>query len=540
MSVDPNDPRVRASAEAYRQRDLERAEALQLDLLGEHPDDIRLLQNLGAIAAQRSDYLGAIAHLERANDVQPNNARVLTMLGKMYVKIGRRREARDCYRQSLVLDPGNAETHNLLGKVLVDRGDVTAAREHYEKAISLKPGFANALINLASLCEREHKFDEGVDYLQRVLALHPNHSSAVLTLAQLELRKGETQKGLERVEKLIVEEKNNKNIIAVSHYLIAQSKNRSGDYDNAYASYVKANDTLHALYEASIAALPSVLKLDSLEHIQSYFSSTDIAAWTKPGTLEEPTPVFLLGFPRSGTTLLDQILKTHSAIATLEERENLIDARNDLFGSMEALEKLGAMTDQEINRYRKKYWERVRDELGGYSPTGIIIDKMPLNTILLGLIYRLFPAAKIIFALRDPRDVALSCYQQRFGINTAMFQFLKLETTAAYYDRVMSLADVCRSRLPLDVHVVRYEDVVNDLQDTVSHVLSFLGLAWEDGILNYREESRNRWISTPSAEQVVQPLYASSIGKWRNYRRHMQPVLPTLEPWVQKYGYDPS
>lgn len=540
MSVDPNDPRLRASAEAYRQRDLDKSEALLLELLSDHPDDVRLMQNLGSIAAQRGDYEGSIIHLETARAVEPSNVRILNMLGKMHTKLGRRREAQKYYEQALSVDPDRAETHNLLGKALVDRGDVIAAREHYGKAITLKPDFANALVNFASLCEREHKFDEGVGYAERALAAQPSHASASLTLAQLELRKGETDQGLKRLEQLAVAAKNNKTVVALAHYLIANTKNNSGEYDAAFAAYEAANDTFYEVYERPISAMPSVLKPEALQRLHSYFSSADISTWTKPVALEEPTPVFLLGFPRSGTTLLDQILKTHSAITTLEERENLVDARNELLGSSDALTHFGAMTTEQINHYRNTYWARVRDELKEDNPAGMIIDKMPLNTILLGLIHRLFPGAKIIFALRDPRDVVLSCYQQRFGINTAMFQFLKLESAASYYDQVMSLAEVCRSKLPLDVHTVRYEDVVNDMQSTVTDLLGFLGLQWEDEILNYQKESRDRWISTPSAEQVVQPLYASSMGKWRDYCHHMEAVLPTLEPWVRKYGYEPS
>ncbi|CAK9039529.1 Uncharacterized protein aq_1088 [Durusdinium trenchii] len=199
------------------------------------------------------------------------------------------------------------------------------------------------------------------------------------------------------------------------------------------------------------------------------------------------------------------------------------------------------MTDEKVNSYRKKYWTRAREEIRNASISGeLVIDKLPLNTILLGLIYRLFPDAKVIFALRDPRDVVLSCFQQRFGMNAAMFQLLKLDSAAMYYDQVMSLAEVYRARLPLNLHVVRYEDVVGDIKKTVSDLLGFLGLEWEDGILEYRNQAHNRWISTPSSEQVIQPLYGSSIGKWRNYQRHMETIMPILEPWVEKYGYNVS
>jgi hypothetical protein len=165
---------------------------------------------------------------------------------------------------------------------------------------------------------------------------------------------------------------------------------------------------------------------------------------------------------------------------------------------------------------------------------------LPLNATLLPVIYRLFPQAKIVFAVRDPRDCVLSCYQQRFGMNAAMFQLLRLETAAAYYDAVMGLVRVCRERLPLDVHEVRHEAVVGDFDAAVGALLSFLGLTWDDAVRGYAETARRRVIATPSAAQVVQPLYTSSQGKWRNYRRFLAPVLPVLDPWVAAFGYEPS
>jgi hypothetical protein len=170
----------------------------------------------------------------------------------------------------------------------------------------------------------------------------------------------------------------------------------------------------------------------------------------------------------------------------------------------------------------------------------VFVDKLPLNAALLPVIHRLFPNAKIVLALRDPRDCLLSCYQQRFGMNAAMFQLLRLDTAAAYYDAVMRLVQTCRVKLQIDVHEVRYEAVIADFDTSVGGLLSFLGLPWDDGVRGYAETAKRRVIATPSASQVVQPLYTSSRGKWLNYRRFLEPVLPVLEPWVAAFGYEAS
>ena len=168
----------------------------------------------------------------------------------------------------------------------------------------------------------------------------------------------------------------------------------------------------------------------------------------------------------------------------------------------------------------------------------MVVDKLPLNTILLPYIGQLFPAAKIIFALRDPRDAVFSCFQQRFGMNQAMFQFLKLDTAARYYDQVMSLARIYKDQLSIPMHVIRYESVITGFDDQVRGVLEYLGLPWEDGVRDYQSTARQRRISTPSAQDVTRPLYTTSIGKWRHYRELIGGHFEPLQEWVDYWGYE--
>jgi Flp pilus assembly protein TadD len=540
MTLDPNDPRLRAAVDADNRGDINQEAALLEPLLAEYPDDLNLLQRLGAIEARRGKTDAAITHLECARKIEPENTRILIMLGMLYKQTGKRDEARQCFEDLLALDPKMVEALANLADIHQANGDVDAARQCCEKAIAIKPDYVNMLAKLAFIHERGNRLDEAQKVAQRVLEFAPDHVQANITLATVDLRMGRAQQAIEQLERLLQTPGLTPLDASTAEYLIGQARNKMGEYDEAFAAYEAAKTKLQRLYEGSVAKTSSVLMPEQLHKLRTFFAAEDVSAWTKPKQVQEPAPVFFLGFPRSGTTLLDQILKTHSAVVSLEERENLIDIRNEVLLPEGALEKLPMMTDDEINRHRKSYWSRVLKELKIDNAAGVIIDKMPLNTTLLGLIYRLFPEAKIIFALRDPRDVVLSCFQQRFGINAAMFQFLRLESTAAYYDLVMSLGEVCRARMPLNIHVVRYEDVVTDMQKTVSEVLAFLELEWEDAMLDYRGQARERWITTPSAEQVIEPIYASSMGKWRNYQRHMEPILPVLEPWVEKFGYDAS
>ncbi len=159
-------------------------------------------------------------------------------------------------------------------------------------------------------------------------------------------------------------------------------------------------------------------------------------------------------------------------------------------------------------------------------------------SVNLPLVAKLFPGARILFARRDPRDVVLSCFRRRFGMNPSMYQLLTLEGTAAYYDAVMRLAQIWRQLLPLPQHLVRYESLVEDFDGTARAACDFLGLAWDEGLRDFAARARTRGISTPSAAQVARGLNREGQGSWRRYRQQMEPVLPTLRPWVEAFGYE--
>ena len=156
------------------------------------------------------------------------------------------------------------------------------------------------------------------------------------------------------------------------------------------------------------------------------------------------------------------------------------------------------------------------------------------------VIAKLFPGARVLFARRDPRDVVLSCFRRRFGMNPSMYQLLTLDGAAGFYDAVMRLSEVYRPLLPLARHEVRYESIVDDFESSVRAACDFIGLEWDDSMLNFAAKARMRGISTPSAAQVARGLNREGQGAWRRYRDQMAAVLPLLEPWVERFGYEPS
>ena len=245
-------------------------------------------------------------------------------------------------------------------------------------------------------------------------------------------------------------------------------------------------------------------------------------------------PVFLVGFPRSGTTLLDQIFDAHPQVQVFEEQPFLRAVRKSIAGYPQSL----AQMDVDARAAaRQIYWQSLR-AAGADLEGKTVINKMPLDIVHAGLIQRVFPEARIIFALRHPADCVLSCFMQDFVPNGAMLNFLTLEGSARFYDRVMTLWQAYRTLLPLHVQEVRYENLIADLRQEVGPALSFLGLPWHDAMGDPAAHALARGtIKTPSYSQVTQPIYSTAADRWRRYEKHMQPVMPLLEAHIKRFGY---
>jgi hypothetical protein len=223
----------------------------------------------------------------------------------------------------------------------------------------------------------------------------------------------------------------------------------------------------------------------------------------------------------------------HPGIEVLEEEPTLLEAAKLL----QPFEKLPTATDEQISAARDEYF-RVAARHASLAPGKLLVDKNPLSMNLLPIIYRLFPDARLILALRHPCDVVFSCYAANFKLNDAMPNFLRLDTAAELYDLSFTYFEKARDLIDLPVHTVIYENVVKDRESELKSLLDFLGLDWNEDVLDHQATAAKRGrIKTASYAQVGQPIYTQAAGRWENFRKHLEPVLPTLEPWVAKFGY---
>ncbi len=246
--------------------------------------------------------------------------------------------------------------------------------------------------------------------------------------------------------------------------------------------------------------------------------------------------IFLIGFPRSGTTLLDTILRTHSNIKVLEEKPYLLNLRHQFFEKYNnKISALKNIKQDEKDHIRNTYFQKIK--LHKYEEENIIIDKLPLSMIEIGFIKCIFPNSRIILALRHPCDVVVSCFFSSFKINDAMVNFLSWENTIKFYNNVNELFEFYENEFDLKYHKIKYEDVVFDFKTQITSLLNYLELNYEKGLEEFylTAKKRNK-ISTPSYNQVINPLYTSSIGRWKNYIEIKNPENE-LKKWINKFNY---
>jgi tetratricopeptide (TPR) repeat protein len=529
-------PALRRAIAAYESGAWAEAEAACTEVLRHSPRQPDALQILGNIRARSGDMQSALPLFEAARAADPGNPFILNSLGGAYAAAGRLVEAREALEAALAIDAGFPWALQNLGGVLMELGERADARRCFERALAAKPDHVESLASLADLAEKENRLEDASTLAGRALALAPDFAPARIVLAELD-RRAARYAAVESAMRQVLAGRVRPAVEATARSLLGRALEGLGRFAEAFASFKAANELDRRAHAARLASLEFASSPESLARLTAFMRATDPARWPKPVPDGLPDPVFLVGFPRSGTTLLQQVLAGHPQLVTLEERENLRDANGPLVLEPGALDRWESLPPSALTEYRRAYWRRVKKALPKRVARAIYLDKLPMNLALLPLVHLLFPQAKIVLLVRDPRDVILSCFRSRFAMNAAMFRFLALDEGARYYDAVMASSELARARLPLALHALKYEDLVADLRAESTRLMDFLDLSWSNGLLSHAETAQRRAVLTPSATQVIEPVYTAAVGQWRRYERELAPVMPLLEPWVRRLGY---
>jgi tetratricopeptide (TPR) repeat protein len=501
----------------------------------EHP----LLLNVTAARLEQEGKLEeALKRLQRAVELSPADVPVRNALALILQRLDRPVEALTHLDILLKVQPDLDYAHASRGNALIALGALGKARESLLRALELQPNNLAAEAALANIATHRGEHDEARVRARRVLSKIPGFPDSILSLAAAELASGSVDSAQMLVCQLLAEGRAGPAEIARANGLLGDVLDAAGRYSEAFDAYAACNNSLlqqHRRFAEGPGMLPYIESLlEALRRVEP-------ARWQVPPPLAgaeagATAHVFLLGFPRSGTTLLEVVLDGHPRVASLEEHELLRHGVMRFMREPVDFAPLLAAGEAELQSFREQYWREVR--AGGAEIDGkVFVDKHPLHTLKLPLIARLFPRAKILFALRDPRDVLLSCFRRRFAMNPAMYQLLRLQTGAALYDATMRTAELARPLLGLEWREVRYELLAQELEPQLRAICDYLGLEWVSNLGDFAERAQARERATPSTAQLAGGLNSSGIGHWRHYRAALEPILPVLEPWVQRLGY---
>jgi tetratricopeptide (TPR) repeat protein len=479
----------------------------------------------------------AIVAYNNAISIKPNYSEAYCNLGNAYKEIGKLNEAIDFYRNAISINPKYAQVYNNLGKVFQEQDKLELAMEAYKKATSLKLEYSEAWTNGAEALEKWNKLDELDDWLKQAhknFKIVPSDISYFQSkfLWRIKKRK-EALKLISTINLKTVSENRKQGFLNLKAKCFESSQNFSKAYDcflemNLLAK--KSNTYLNSNSDKFFANTKNQLEQLKLKLTSRATDSEDNG--------ETISPIFLVGFPRSGTTLMDTILRSHSKIEVLEEKPTVVAAKAAIRknGYNEIHNKVFSIDI--ISEARSSYIKEFRKHIKSSDTNSVYIDKLPLNLIEVPLINQLFPSAKFILALRHPFDTILSCWMQDFEINAAMANMVDLDRIVDLYCIAMETFKICRSEYNLNVHTIRYEDLLEDLKGESSALLTFLDLTWETKMEDYRATALKRGrINTPSYSQVSQPIYKEAKYRWVNYKEYLDKYSDQIEPWIQEFGY---
>lgn len=533
---------LNALAAALNSGAFPKAEALAAQALTSgfrHP----LLFNVAAFREERLGNLTqALQYLAQAEKLAPDDATIVTAIGNCLSKAGRPKLARNAFHRAIVLVPTYAPAHQGLGVTLTALRETESALASHRTAASLDARYPDPLGSLAEFSLRDKDEAEARRYAEAALALDPLQPSANIVMATLERSAGRRDAALARLRRLSAGGILTPLHRATSERLMADLMDAEGQMREAFRHYEAANKATWQVYGPDIVRSGNETGRTLCQRLLKAFDGASPGAWqAAPGRTDMPARghVFLVGFVRSGTTLLEQVLASHPDIVALEEMPTLRAIVAPYMTEPGGLEKLAALNAAEAEALRADYWKRVH-ACGVQTEGKIFVDKAPMSSIWQPMIAKLFPEARILLARRDPRDVVLSSFRHAFLVNALTSAFVDLGETAQFYGEVMALCDAYRDALRLPTHVHKHEAMIADFEGEIESVCRFLNIEYTAAMRDFAETAKRRDVRTPSAEQVRAGLNAKGVGYWRRYAEDMAPVLPVLEPWVVKFGYPAS
>ena len=532
--------------------------------LGDYESSIRCCRKAVALAphyleahynlAQACMHAGrleeAVEAYGKVLELKPDHRDANNSIALALETLGRLREAARYYERAYKLDPANVKVLLNLANLSSAIGDKGYGLGYIRQALNLEPDNLDAMLAMAHALNREGQFEEALAWFERVREREPEHPGVAVGLAVMHERKGDFEAAFRAVEPLLGTAQDRPEVAVVFariarhldrheeavamlervlgqndqpgtelqpvHFQLGKLYDEVKEYEKAFRHFVEAN----ALGADYVEAERVLEVMDAQRHLcdRTFFEGLPRSC------LRTQRPVFIVGMPRSGTTLTEQILASHPQVAGCGERDAIggLVQRLPRVAGQDYPECLPCLQPEFLDKEARAYLQEVADEAGDVAR---ITDKMPHNFLYLPLIAQLFPEARILYCKRDPMDNCLSIFTFEFNASHAYASDLR--ELGRHYRAHERLMEHWKRVLPLPILEVRYEDTVADQEAQTRRILEFCGLPWDDACLRFYESKRV--VNTFSYDQVRQPIYKKSVQRWRNYEPWLEPLKEALE-----------
>ncbi len=502
------------------------------------------MQQEATDAWNRQDYDESIAILDRASRRDPANAGLLLDLGRAYGMRYDCAAAEKYFERAARVAPQKSEVLAAAGLQSRGFGRYEMAKHYFERAMAEPQATPDTCVKLAELYERFRFMKEARALIERALHLDAHCALAQLVQARLARLDGRLEEAEQAARLLVARaDADSWSTRIRGWYELGAILDAQARPDDAMAAFLEAK-TMAKTNAAGYLAGQRLVH-EKLAQVEVELSAEQLQRWFHHAPALGPARRLALlgGHPRSGTTLLEQVLDSHPDLVSAEETtvfftEVYLPCRRNLGDETTIVASLESAAPALLPKLRERYF-RCMDTLRE-DPIGsrLLIDKNPSLTTLIPAMARVFPETKFLVALRDPRDVCLSCFMQPLPLNQVSATFLTLEDTVAEYVSVMGLWRTVAPKLPNPHLEVRYEDMVEDLESSARRVLGFLGVAWDERVLRFNEHARKKLVRSPTYADVTKPVFKGAVGRWHRYQKYLEPLLPKLEPFAKAFGYE--
>jgi tetratricopeptide (TPR) repeat protein len=527
FDLNPERKMLALAAEHHKEGRMAEAERLYREVLSSNPDNVDALRFMGMIAYGAGKLEEAAHIFQRVVDQAPDFVAALIDLGRTLKDLSRFEDAINCFKNVVRLEPENAKGHYLLAGTLSPAALNYEAIESFQRALELRPDHAGAWLGLGHALKTVGRQEEAIDAYRECIRLKPDSGPTYWSLANLKTYKlsdDDIEIMVEKLEQGGLSDESEVNFL----FALAKAHEDRGDYEAAWKYYEQGNTTRRAL--ESYDPVRTETLIDSIIEV---FDQPLLEANTGLGN-PDPAPIFIIGLPRSGSTLLEQILASHSQVEGTSELPYIGQVSSSLnrnprdgVNYPEAVRELGAEHFQALGQDYLQKAQMHRTEGAAF-----FIDKMPNNYPSVGFMHLILPNAKIIDARRYPLDSCLSCYRQLFGRGQS-FTY-DLTDIGEYFLQYQRAMDHWHEVMPGRVLTIQYEEVVTDFENQVRRLLEYCGLPFEEACLRYYETERP--VRTASSEQVRQPVYSKSVHFWRNHESQLGELIEVLEPVLPRYS----